>query len=161
MQIETNTVVTFNYVLKDDDGNVIDQSQDGTFIYLHGAQNIVPGLENALSGKTIGDELSVSVSPVEGYGERQDDRLQSVPRDMFPESTEIEPGMQFHAQGPDGQSLVVSIIGVEDDTITVDGNHPLAGVQLNFDVSIVEVRTATDEEISHGHVHGPGGHQHS
>jgi len=161
MQIETNTVVTFNYVLKDDDGNVIDQSQDGTFIYLHGAQNIVPGLENALSGKTIGDELSVSVSPAEGYGERQDDRLQSVPRDMFPESTEIEPGMQFHAQGPDGQSLVVSIIGVEDDTITVDGNHPLAGVQLNFDVSIVEVRTATDEEISHGHVHGPGGHQHS
>lgn len=161
MQIETNTVVTFNYVLKDDDGNVIDQSQDGTFIYLHGAQNIVPGLENALSGKTIGDELSVSVSPAEGYGERQDDRLQSVPRDMFPESTEIEPGMQFHAQGPDGQSLVVSIIGVEDDTITVDGNHPLAGVQLNFDVSIVEVRTATDEEISHGHVHGPGGHQHN
>ena len=161
MQIETNTVVTFNYVLKDDAGNVIDQSQDGTFVYLHGAQNIVPGLENALSGKTTGDELSISVSPAEGYGERQADRVQPVPRERFPEDTEIEPGMQFHAQDPDGQDLVVKIITVEDDTVTVDGNHPLAGVQLNFDVSIVEVRHATEEEISHGHVHRPGGHQHN
>lgn len=161
MQIETNTVVTFNYTLKDDDGNVIDQSQDGTFIYLHGAKNIVPGLENALSGKSAGDELSVTVAPEEGYGERHDDRVQSVPRNMFPEGTEIEPGMQFHAQGPDGQALVVAIVAVEEDEVTVDGNHPLAGVQLNFDVSIVDVRSATEEEISHGHAHGPGGHQHA
>ena len=161
MQIAEQKVVTFNYILKDDDGNVIDQSHDASFVYLHGASNIVPGLENALSGKVAGDAFSVSVAPEQGYGVRDDSRVQAVPREMFPADTEIAPGMQFHAQGPDGQSLVVTVAAVGEDTVTVDGNHPLAGVQLNFEVSIVDVRDATDGEISHGHAHGPGVHHHA
>ncbi len=160
MHIEAQKVVTLNYTLTDNDGNVIDQSNDGSFVYLHGASNIIPGLENALQGKQPGDALDVTVSPEEGYGERDASKTQEVPRNMFPEDTDIEPGMQFHAQGPNGEMLVVTVANVEGDTITVDGNHPLAGVQLNFAVEVVEVRDALQEEIEHGHVHGPGGHQH-
>ena len=160
MEIAARKVVTLNYTLTDDDGNVIDKSDDGSFAYLHGASNIIPGLENALTGKAAGDNLSVSVTPAEGYGERDPEKTQAVPREMFPADADIEVGMQFHAQGPNGETLVVTTVKVEDDTITVDGNHPLAGVQLNFAVEVLEVRDATDEEIDHGHVHGPGGHQH-
>ena len=160
MEIEKNRVVNLAYTLKDNDDNIIDQSDDGSFCYLHGASNIIPGLENALSGKSAGEELSVSVSPEDGYGTRDDQRIQDVPRNMFPPEQELEVGMQFNAQGPDGQAVMVAITRVESDTVTVDGNHPLAGVQLNFDVKIVEIRDATSEEIEHGHVHSPEGHQH-
>ncbi len=160
MQIEARKVVTLNYTLTDNDGNVIDQSSDSSFAYLHGANNIIPGLENALEGKSAGDSLNVSVTPAEGYGERDPAKTQAVPRNMFPEDTDIEVGMQFHAQGPNGETLVVSVAAVEDDTVTVDGNHPLAGVQLNFDVEVIGVREASKEELEHGHVHGPGGHHH-
>ena len=160
MQIGKHSVVTLHYTLKDNDGNILDESSDGSFCYLHGASNIIPGLENFLTGKISGDELSVSVSPEEGYGVHDAERIQAVPRDMFPPEQEIESGMQFHAQGPDGQSLLVTVAKVEDDTVTVDGNHPLASVQLNFDVKIIEVRAANDTEIEHGHVHGPGEHHH-
>jgi len=160
MKIAEKHVVTLNYTLKDNDDNIIDQSEDGSFCYLHGASNIIPGLENALTGKSSGDELSVSVAPEEGYGPRDDARIQEVPRDAFPPEPEIEPGMQFNAEGPDGQAVMVTIAKVEDGTITVDGNHPLAGVTLNFDVTIADIRDASAEELEHGHVHGPGGHQH-
>jgi FKBP-type peptidyl-prolyl cis-trans isomerase SlyD len=160
MQIGKHRVVTLAYTLKDDDDRIIDQSDDGSFCYLHGASNIIPGLENALTGKAAGDELSVSVPPELGYGVHDVEKTQAVPRDMFPAGEEIEAGMQFHAQGPDGQQLVVTVVKVEDERITVDGNHPLAGVRLNFDVKVLEVRAATREEIAHGHVHGPGGHHH-
>ncbi|HEC18494.1 MAG TPA: peptidylprolyl isomerase [Gammaproteobacteria bacterium] len=160
MTIADNKVVTLNYTLTDDEGTVIDKSDDGSFQYLHGASNIIPGLENALSGKAEGDELKVTVSPEEGYGERDDARKETVPREMFPADTEIEPGMQFHAEGPQGQMITVTVVEVNDDTVTVDGNHPLAGVQLNFDVQVVGVRDASAEELEHGHVHGPEGHQH-
>jgi FKBP-type peptidyl-prolyl cis-trans isomerase SlyD len=160
MQVESQKVVTLNYTLTDNDGRVIDQSTDSSFAYLHGANNIIPGLENALHGKKAGDEMNVSVSPQEGYGERDNSKTQQVPKEMFPEGAEIEPGTQFHAQGPNGETVVVSVTSVEDDTVTVDGNHPLAGVHLNFAVEIVEVRDASREEIEHGHVHGPGGHHH-
>ena len=160
MHIENNRVVSLAYTLRDNDDNIIDQSDDGSFWYLHGASNIIPGLENALTGKTKGDELAVSVAPEEGYGEREQERIQDVPRDMFPPEQELASGMQFHAQSPDGHAVMVTITSIEGDTITVDGNHPLAGVQLNFDVRIMEVREATSEEIDHGHVHGPEGHQH-
>jgi FKBP-type peptidyl-prolyl cis-trans isomerase SlyD len=160
MQIEARKVVTLNYTLTDSEGNVIDQSTDSSFAYLHGASNIIPGLENALAGKSAGDSLNVSVEPSEAYGERDPEKTQSVPRNMFPEDTEIEVGMQFHAQGPGGETLVVTIAGVEGDTITVDGNHPLAGIPLNFAVEVIEVRDASEEELDHGHVHGPGGHDH-
>jgi FKBP-type peptidyl-prolyl cis-trans isomerase SlyD len=160
MKITEKHVVTLNYTLKDNDDNIIDQSEDGSFCYLHGASNIIPGLENALTGKSSGDELSVSVAPEEGYGPRDDARIQEVPRDAFPPEPEIEPGMQFNAEGPDGQAVMVTIAKVEGGTITVDGNHPLAGVTLNFDVTIADIREASAEELEHGHVHGPGGHQH-
>ena len=160
MKIAEKHVVTLNYTLKDNDDNIIDQSEDGSFCYLHGASNIIPGLENALTGKSSGDALSVSVAPEEGYGPRDDARIQEVPRDAFPPEPEIEPGMQFNAEGPDGQAVMVTIAKVEDGTITVDGNHPLAGVTLNFDVTIADIRDASAEELEHGHVHGPGGHHH-
>ena len=160
MQIEDKRVVTLAYILKDNDDNIIDQSDDGSFCYLHGASNIIPGLESALTGKISGDKLSVSIPPEEAYGVREDEKIQNVPREMFPPEQEIEPGMQFHAQSPDGNTLVVTIAKVEEDSVTVDGNHPRAGVHLNFDVRIMDVREATSEELDHGHVHGPGGHQH-
>ena len=160
MQIGNNKVVVINYTLKDDAGNLIDSSQDGSFAYLHGASNIVPGLENALAGKTQGDELSVVLAPEDGYGPRDDAKQAVVPRDMFPSDAEIDVGMQFHAQGPEGRDLLVTVVGVENDGIVIDGNHPLAGITLTFQVTVVGVRDATDEEISHGHVHGTGGHVH-
>ena len=160
MQIEDKRVVTLAYILKDNDDNIIDQSDDGSFCYLHGASNIIPGLESALAGKLSGDELSVSIPPEEAYGVREDEKIQNVSREMFPPEQEIEPGMQFHAQSPDGNTLVVTIAKVEEESVVVDGNHPLAGVHLNFDVRIMDVREATSEELDHGHVHGPGGHQH-
>ena len=160
MQIENNKVVTLNYTLKDNDGNILDQSDDGSFVYLHGAMNIIPGLENALTGKSAGDDLSVSVSPEEGYGVRDDSRVQNVPKNMFESGSDIQVGMQFHAQGQNGEVLVVTVSDVLDDEVVVDANHPLAGKELNFDVTVVEIREASAEELEHGHVHGPGGHHH-
>lgn len=160
MQIADKMVVTIDYTLKDDNGNILDSSNDGNFAYLHGSNNIIPGLENALTGKSAGDEVDVTVSPAEGYGERNDSMVQAVPRDMFDSEQEIEVGMQFHAQSPEGDMVVVTVTDVDKDDITVDGNHPLAGMNLNFGVKVVDVREATAEEMDHGHVHGPGGHQH-
>jgi FKBP-type peptidyl-prolyl cis-trans isomerase SlyD len=160
MQIEANAVVTLHYTLKDNDGRIIDYSTDGTFLYLHGAKNIIPGLENALTGKTAGDELTVKVSPEEGYGVKEENRIQEVPKDMFDSSEEIKVGVQFHAQSPDGAAVVVTVTEVKDDTVVIDGNHALAGKELNFDVKVVDVREASEEEIEHGHVHGEHGHQH-
>lgn len=160
MQIEPNSVVTLHYTLKDNDGTVIDKSNDGSFLYLHGAMNIIPGLENALAGKVAGDELSVTVAPEEGYGVKDPAHIQEVQKEMFEGNENIEVGAQFHAQGPDGQAVVVTVTEVKDDVVVIDGNHALAGVDLNFDVKVVGVREASEEEISHGHVHGPHGHDH-
>ena len=160
MQIESQKVVTLHYTLTDDQGAVIDQSDDGSFVYMHGVKSIIPGLENALTGKKAGDELSVSVAPEDAYGERSDAMLQQVPKSMFEDQSQVEVGMQFHAQGPNGETLVVTVTEVGDDNVTVDGNHPLAGTQLNFDVKVIDVRDATTEEVDHGHAHGPEGHHH-
>ena len=160
MQIAPNSVVTLHYTLKDNDGAIIDQSEDGSFLYLHGAMNIIPGLENALTGKSAGDELTVKVSPEEGYGEKMDERIQEVPKEMFENSDDIQVGTQFHAQSPDGQAVVVTVVEVKEEAVVIDGNHVLAGVELNFEVKIVDVREASAEDIEHGHVHGPHGHQH-
>lgn len=160
MQIENNKVVTLHYTLKDNDSNVLDQSDDGSFAYLHGAMNIIPGLEKALEGKVAGGEISVTVSPEEGYGVRDDGRIQEVPKNMFEGDTEIQVGMQFHSQGPNGEMLVVTVVEIKEDVVVIDANHPLAGVDLNFDVKIIEVRDASPEEVEHGHVHDPDGHHH-
>ena len=160
MQIAKHRVVTLHYTLKDNDDNILDRSEGGSFCYLHGANNIIPGLGDALTGKTAGDELSVSIPPEQAYGMHDATKTQTVSREMFPSGQNVEAGMQFHAQNPEGQSLVVTVVKVEGDQITVDGNHPLAGVQLNFDVKVMDVREANGEEIEHGHVHGPHGHHH-
>lgn len=160
MLIADNTVVTIDYTLTDDNGTVIDESQSGDFAYLHGAQNIIPGLENALASKTAGDELSVSLAPQDAYGLHDDAKLFAVKRDMFPADVAIQPGMQFRAQSGDGQGMLVTVAKVEENEVTVDGNHPLAGVPLNFQVKVINVREATAEELEHGHVHGPEGHNH-
>jgi len=160
MQISPNSVVTLHYTLKDNEGNLIDQSDDGSFLYLHGAMNIIPGLENALVGKAAGDEVSVSVSPEEGYGVKDPERVQEVPKEMFEGNDDIQVGVQFHAESPDGAAVVVTVVEIKDDVVVIDGNHALAGVDLNFDVKVIEVREASEEEVTHGHVHGPHGHQH-
>ena len=160
MQIADQKVVVLHYTLTDNAGKVIDKSDDGSFAYLHGARNIIPGLEDALAGKAAGDELKVSIPPEEGYGQRDENMLQEVPKTMFEDDSQISGCSQFHAQGPGGQTLVVTVMEVNDDNVVVDGNHPLAGIELNFDVMVVEVRDASEEELEHGHVHGPGGHHH-
>lgn len=160
MQVAQHKVVTIDYTLTDDQGAVIDSSKGGDpLAYIHGMNNIIPGLENALLGKQAGDSLQVKIAPKEGYGERDDAMQQEVPREMFENGQDIQVGMQFHAS--DGERMhVVTVVGVSDSHITVDGNHPLAGQNLNFDVTVVEVRDASAEELDHGHVHGPGGHNH-
>ncbi|MCE8032506.1 MAG: peptidylprolyl isomerase [Halomonas sp.] len=160
MQIAQNSVVAFHYTLTNDAGEVLDSSEGRQpLTYLHGAGNIIPGLEKQLEGREAGDKLNVTVAPEEGYGEVQPQLVQEVPRDAFQGVESVEPGMQFQAQ-TQGGPLMVTVTKVEGDTVTVDGNHPLAGQKLNFDVEIAEVREASQEEIEHGHVHGEGGHQH-
>ncbi|MGB5518673.1 MAG: peptidylprolyl isomerase, partial [Gammaproteobacteria bacterium] len=145
MQIGDQKVVTLHYTLTDSEGRVIDKSDDGTFAYLHGASNIIPGLENALAGKSTGEEVTISVSPEEGYGARDDAMLQQVPKSMFEDGSQIAVGSQFHAQGPNGEMLIVTVMEVQDEHVLVDGNHPLAGVDLHFDVTIIDVREASAE----------------
>ncbi len=147
-------VVSIHYTLKDEEGTVIDSSEGADpLTYLHGAGNIIPGLENALVGKTVGESLEVVVEPGQGYGEYQADLLQVVPKQAFEGVEEIEPGMAFMAQAADGSQRKIVVRDVEGDDITVDANHELAGVDLHFSVEIMEVREATSEEIDHGHVH--------
>jgi FKBP-type peptidyl-prolyl cis-trans isomerase SlyD len=160
MQIATHKVVSIHYTLTSDEGDILDSSEgQEPLTYLHGLGNIIPGLESALTGRAVGDKFTVSVAPAEGYGERDDAMVQSVPKNAFQGVDEILPGMQFQAQSPEGMQLL-TVIGVEGDDVILDGNHPMAGLNLNFTVEITEIRDATREELDHGHVHGPGGHHH-
>ena len=161
MIIAPNSVVTIHYSVQDKDKNTIDSTfDDAPIVAMLGTGYLIPGLEDALQGKQAGDTFSITVEPQEGYGERFDELTQAVPKAMF-DGMEIEVGMQFRATTDDGEQIVV-IVGIEDDEVIVDGNHPLAGVTLNFDVEVVDVREATAEEQAHGHVHGEGGcgHEH-
>jgi FKBP-type peptidyl-prolyl cis-trans isomerase SlyD len=161
MLIAQDKVVLIHYTLTNDRGEVLDSSSGGEpLAYLHGQGNIIPGLEKALAGKQAGDKLDVKVAPAEGYGERDDQLVQQVPRRAFSGAQDVKPGMQFHAQTSGGHARVVTVTRVAGDMVTVDGNHPLAGEHLNFAVEVTEVRDPTAEELSHGHVHGPGGHHH-
>jgi FKBP-type peptidyl-prolyl cis-trans isomerase SlyD len=160
MQAAENSVVSMHYTLTNNKGEVLDSSAGGDpLTYLHGSGNIIPGLEKALTGKQAGDKLKVTVEPAEGYGVHDPALVQQVPKRAFQGVPNIEPGMSFHAQSSQGP-MRVTVTAVQGDMVTVDGNHPLAGETLNFEVEITEVRKATLEEISHGHVHGPGGHHH-
>lgn len=156
MQITKNTVAAIHYTLRDNEGTVIDSSEGRDPLnYLHGAGNLIPGMEEGLEGKAAGEKVNLQIEPEKGYGEKDENLIQQVPRSAFGEQ-DVKPGMRFSTN----QGGVVTVTDVGQESITVDGNHPLAGVPLNFDVEIVEVRTATEEEVSHGHVHGANGHQH-
>jgi len=160
MKVSENAVVVIDYTLTDNEGEVIDSSEGaGPLAYLHGMGNIISGLEEALLGKEAGDEVNASIEPAKAYGERQEDMKQEVPKELFGGIDKIEVGMQFQSE-TDGGPVMVTVVAIGDEMITVDGNHPLAGVHLNFDVKIREVREASEEELEHGHVHGEGGHQH-
>jgi FKBP-type peptidyl-prolyl cis-trans isomerase SlyD len=161
MQIAQDKVVLIHYTLRNDAGDVLDTSSGGDpLAYLHGQGNIIPGLEKALEGRQAGDTLNVAVEPAEGYGERDDALIQQVPRRAFSGVQNVQPGMQFHAQTSQGHTRVVTVTRVVGDMVTVDGNHPLAGEKLHFEVEVTDVREASAEELEHGHVHGPGGHDH-
>ena len=160
MQIARNRVAIVHYTLRDEHGTVIDSSSGrAPLAYLHGKGNLIPGLEQALEGKAAGDKLDVTVAPELGYGSRDERLVQVVPRNQFGGAGGLAAGMQVRASGPRGSRLV-TVVKVERDFVTVDGNHPLAGRTLHFSLEVEEVRKATHEEITHGHVHGPGGHQH-
>jgi FKBP-type peptidyl-prolyl cis-trans isomerase SlyD len=160
MQIADRKVAYLHYTLTNDAGEVLDSSQQGEpLAYLHGTGNIIPGLEKALSGKQAGDKLKVTVSPEEGYGVSQPGLIQKVPRDAFPPDADLQPGTRFIAESDRG-TIPVVVTEVSAMEVTVDGNHPLAGVTLHFDVEVADVRDATVEEVLHGHVHGAGGHHH-
>jgi FKBP-type peptidyl-prolyl cis-trans isomerase SlyD len=156
MLISKNKVASIHYTLRDNEGTIIDSSEGRDPLnYLHGAGNLIPGMEEGLEGKTPGEKLNLKIDPEKGYGEKDEALIQKVPRSAFAEQ-EVKPGMRFSTN----QGGVVTVTDVGPDSITVDGNHPLAGVPLNFAVEVVEVRNATDEEITHGHVHGENGHEH-
>src|SRR5690606_11464097 len=150
-----------DYTLTNDAGEVIDSSAGGApLVYLHGAANIIPGLEKAPEGKQAGDELNVTVEPEQAYGEYLTELVSTLNRSLFEGVDQLEVGMPFHASAPDGQVQTVTVRDLDGDDITVDGNHPLAGERPNFKVKVVDVRDASDEEIAHRHIHGEGGHHH-
>ncbi|MFT6099098.1 MAG: FKBP-type peptidyl-prolyl cis-trans isomerase SlyD [Arenicella sp.] len=159
--IKENSVVTMHYELKDSEGEVLDSSKgQDPLVYLHGAGNIIVGLEEQLVGKTVGDNVAAVVSPEKGYGMPVEALVQTVPKEAFGEEIDkVSVGMRFQAETEQGPVPVV-VTAMDETMVTVDGNHPLAGKELHFDVSIAEVRDASAEEIEHGHVHGEGGHQH-
>lgn len=161
MDIKEKSVVSIHYKLTDDKGEVIDQSSEHPLSYIHGMGSLIPGLEKELDGKGSGDKLTVSVAPEEGYGPYIPELVEKLPRSTFEGVDEIKVGMEFHASNEQGDTMVVRVEEINGDEITINGNHPLAGMTLNFDVEVVEVREASKEELEHGHVHGPHGHHHN
>jgi len=160
MTITSGQVVTLHYTLKDIKGEVLDSSEgEAPLSYLHGAQNIVPGLEKALEGKAVGTKFNVVVSPEEGYGLRQEGLQESMPLSNFENPEEVAAGLEFEVEIEDNVEIA-TVVSVNDDIVLLDFNHPLAGETLCFDISVLEIRPATDEEKEHGHVHGEDGHEH-
>jgi len=158
VQVQPKSVVSIEYTLKDDKGEVLDKSEGEPLVYIHGVGNLVPGLEKALEGKAAGDSLSVTLTPEQGYGNRDEKLVRKLPlrkiRDARP-----QPGKSYPAEVGDRMRMVL-VTGVSGDYASIDANHALTGMTLHFEVKIVEVREATAEELSHGHAHGKGGHHH-
>ena len=159
MKIEKNKVASLGYTLKNAEGQILDQAdKDSPFQYLHGAGGIIKGLEDALENKEVNDSFSVTITPENAYGERDEKLTESVPREMFEGISDenLVAGAQFHAQTANG-TQVITIDSVDGDTVKIDANHPLAGQTLHFDVDVLDIRDATEEEVAHGHPHAPGG----
>ena len=152
MLIGNNSVVSIHYKLTDDEGKTLDESTEGPLTYLHGASGIIPGREKELTGKTAGAEFKVTISPDEAYGDHQPEMVQRSPLTAFPADMELEVGMQFTANSEGGEMMVV-VTEIGAETVTVDANHPLAGLTLHFEGKIDQVRDATEEELAHGHAH--------
>ncbi|WP_123104555.1 FKBP-type peptidyl-prolyl cis-trans isomerase [Acidithiobacillus sulfuriphilus] len=160
MIVAKDKVVTIDYTLTDEEGELIDSSEgEEPLIYLHGHHGIIPGLENALAGHRAGDKVQVSIPPEAGYGDWEEDLVEVVGVEDFDDPEELEVGMQFETMTEEG-SKMATVIDIEGDDVTVDLNHPLAGMTLNFDVTVLGVRDATAEELAHGHVHGAGEEAH-
>jgi len=160
MQISTGKVVLFDYTLRDDAQNLVDTSEGREPLgYIHGNGQIVPGLEKALQGKQTGDTLKVDVSVEEGYGERDEAKIVKIERKQIQGVKDLEVGTRLQANGAQGIQIV-TVVALDEKTVTIDANHPMAGQGLHFDITIREVRDATTEERDHGHVHGHGGHHH-
>jgi FKBP-type peptidyl-prolyl cis-trans isomerase SlyD len=160
MQIVKDKVVSIHYTLKDKNGDLLDSSKgQDPLAYIHGRGNIISGLENALSGKSAGEKLNVNLPPEEAYGVRDEGLVRVLSRSAFKDVESLEPGMRFQANTDQG-AQIFTVTQVEGDQVTIDGNHPLANEELNFDVEIVDIRDASEEELSHGHAHGEGGHNH-
>lgn len=158
--IGANSVVAIHYTLKNDAGDVLDSSEGSSpLVYLHGAQNIIAGLENELQGKSIGAKFTASIPPELGYGESRPELVQIIKKEMFESAEAIEPGMSFVAQGEGGRQQQVRVTAVSGDDVTIDANHPMAGMTLHFSVEVMEIRDATRQELAHGHVHQHG-HDH-
>lgn len=156
MTITSDSVVTLHYTVSTEDGTELDSSAGKEpLVVLQGRRFFIEGLEEALVGKEKGEKFNLSVEPEKAYGERIDELVQRVPSSMF-EGMDVEVGMSFRATTPEGEQSVI-IIETSDDEVVVDGNHPLAGIPLTFDVEVVDVRDATAEELEHGHAHTPGG----
>lgn len=160
MQIAKNKVVSIDYTLTNAKGEVLDKSSKGQPLqYIQGQGHLIPGLERVLEGKGAGDAVKAQIAAKDAYGDRDEELMQIIPKDSFAEIPDLRVGMELEAEGDDGVR-VITVVGIEEDRVVVDGNHPLAGMDLNFDVTIVGVREATEDELGHGHVHGPGGHHH-
>jgi FKBP-type peptidyl-prolyl cis-trans isomerase SlyD len=159
--IQEGCVVNVAYTLTNSKGEVLDQATaKDPFAFIHGAQQVVPGLEKALTGLKTGDAKKITIPPADAYGEVDPSLKLTVKRTQFPPTVELKAGMQFETQTADGHGLIFTVEGVKGDSVSIDGNHPLAGQTLHFDIEVLEVRKATQEELAHGHVHGPGGHHH-
>ncbi|MBU2754465.1 peptidylprolyl isomerase [Acidithiobacillus sp. CV18-2] len=160
MKIAKDCVVTLDYTLTDEDGEILDSSEgDEPLVYLHGHGDIVPGLERALNGHQVGDQVEADVSPEDGYGDWDEDLVDVVGKEDFDDPEELEVGAQFEVDTDEGVRIA-TVIEMEGEDITVDLNHPLAGMNLHFAVKVLDVRAASAEELAHGHVHGPHGHEH-
>ena len=152
MEVASNCVVSINFTLQNDKGELLDSSSEGSpLVYLHGVEGIIPALEEDLAGKTAGEEFSVTITPEQGFGDRDDGLIVDVPRGNFPEGQELSPGMQFQAEDPNsGDTRLLTITVIGDDSVTVDANHPLAGMTLCFEGTVHDVRAATEDELSEG-----------
>jgi FKBP-type peptidyl-prolyl cis-trans isomerase SlyD len=160
MKISQDLVVSIHYTLTNNSGDLLDSSEgQEPLAYIHGHGNIIPGLEAALLEKEVGDVFDVKIPPKDAYGTRDANLEREVSQDVFKGVEKIEEGMQFRANTEDGMR-VFTVTNVDGERVTIDGNHPLADVELNFKVEVMDIRKASEEELSHGHVHGPGGHQH-
>jgi FKBP-type peptidyl-prolyl cis-trans isomerase SlyD len=160
MTIKEKCVVSMHYKLSDETGQLLDESKEQPLTYIHGTKTLIPGLEKELNGKSQGDQVQAVVPPEEAYGPMIPQLIQNLPIDTFQGVEKVEVGMEFEASNDNDEKMIVRVDAVNDKEVTINGNHPLAGKTLSFDVKIVDVREATDEELNHGHVHGAGGHQH-